>query len=246
MAHLESEDFQLYFSRIRPIYHQLFGIAHAITGNCEQAEYALQYAMLDCWSAGDHNASHHGFREGLRSGVIRAALKTEEGECDWPGLNISPDSDDPILQAMAQESTETQRMLALRWGCGLSPRRIARILDVEGERVRTLLHRFDARTRRRLSPADRRRYDLRITRAMRSQLGQPSPMVPDMGGVLRTFQADAAEVARPSRLPARILRALCMALLAVFCILAFWLMTVLMQPVALETPGSQIEMIQEG
>ena len=66
MARSESEDFQLYFSRVRPIYHQLFNLAHAITGNCEQAEYCLQYAMLDCWAAGDASASRHGFREGLR------------------------------------------------------------------------------------------------------------------------------------------------------------------------------------
>ena len=246
MAHLESEDFQLYFSRIRPIYHQLFGIAHAITGSCEQAEYALQYAMLDCWAAGDHNASHHGFREGLRSGVIRAALKTEEGENDWPGLNISPDSDDPILLAIAQEGRETQRMLALRYGCGFSPRRIARITDTENEQVRTLLHRFDARTRRRLSAADRRHYEQLLTRALRSQLSQPGSMAPEMGSVFRTFQADAAEVSRPSRLPARILRAVCMVLLALLCILAFWLMSVLMQPVQLEETSVQIETLQQG
>ena len=71
MARIESEDFQLYFSRIRPIYHQLFGIAHAITGSCEQAEYALQFAMLECWSAGIVNASQHGFREGLRNILLR-------------------------------------------------------------------------------------------------------------------------------------------------------------------------------
>lgn len=246
MAHIETEDFQLYFSRIRPIYHQLFSIAHAITGSCEQAEYALQYAMLDCWAAGDHNASHHGFREGLRSGVIRAALKNPGSEADWRGLNISPDVRDLILQCFAQESIEAQRLLALRYGCGFSPRRIARITGMDRERVQTLLRRFEARTRRRMSDSERRRFDLHLTRAMRSQLSQPNPQAPEMSAMFRTFQADAAEVARPSRLPARILRAAFAVLLALFCMVAFWFVAVLMQPAVMETPAPQIETILEG
>lgn len=238
MARIETEDFQLYFSRIRPIYHQLFAIAHAITGSCEQAEYALQYAMLDCWAAGDHTASHHGFREGLRSGVIRAALKHTGTESDWPGLQISPDHSDPILLSISQESIEVQRMLTLRHGCGLSEGRISRITDTDRDRVHTLLRRFEARTRRRLSPADRRRYELRISRAVRSQLSQPGSMAPEISTVFRTFQADAAEVSRPSRLPVRIIRTVCTVVLALLCILAFWLMAVLLQPPVLETPST--------
>ena len=246
MARPEVEEFQLYFSRIRPIYYQLFNIAHAITGNCDQAEYCLQYAMLDCWSSGDANASHHGFREGLRSSVTRAALKSVVGgEYDWKGLQSDPDNDDPLVKLIAQEPIELQRLIALRYGCGLSPRRIAKVVDWELNRVQTLLNRFEARTRRRLSGGDRRRFDLLVVRTVRSLLNQTNPMAPEMGSVFRTFQADAATIARPNRLPARILRAVLAVILAVFCIVAFWLTAVLMQPAVLETPASRIETIAE-
>lgn len=236
MARPESEEFQLYFSRIRPIYHQLFNLAHVITGNCEQAEYALQYAMLDCWSAGEASASHHGFRESLRSGVIRAALKTAspQAETDWDGLRPDGENGDPLLRAIAQESTETRRLLALNRGCGLSVRRIARLTNMDKARIQTLLHRFEARTRRRLSASDRRRYDLLIVRAVRSQLSLPTPAAPDMGAIFRTFQADAASVSRPNRLPARILKGVFTAVLAIIVIVAFWLTAVLIQPPVLE------------
>lgn len=246
MARPEVEEFQLYFTRIRPIYHQLFNIAHAITGNCDQAEYCLQYAMLDCWSAGDANASHHGFREGLRSSVTRAALKcTTSGEYDWNGLQTDPDSDDPLVKLIAQEPAELQRLIALRYGCSLSPRRIAKAVDLDLNRVQTLLSRFEARTRRRLSGGDRRRFDVLVVRTVRSQLNQANHMAPEMGSIFRTFQADAASIARPSRLPARILRAVLAVILAIFCVVAFWFTAVLMQPAVLEKPAVQVEQTSE-
>lgn len=246
MARAEAEEFQIYFTRIRPIYHQLFNIAHAITGNCDQAEYCLQYAMLECWSAGDANASHHGFREGLRSSVTRVALKcTCSEEYDWKSLQTDPDNTDPLARLITQEPTELQRLIALRYGCGLPPRRIAKITGLELNRIQTLLGRFEARTRRKLSTGDRRRFDTSIVRTVRSQLSQPNPLAPEMGATYRTFQTDAASITRPSRLPARILRAVLAVILAVFCVVAFWFTAVLMQPAVLEKPAEQIETIAE-
>ena len=245
MARPEVEEFHIYFNRIRPIYHQLFNIAHAIAGNCDQAEYCLQYAILDCWNVGDANASHHGFREGLRSSVTRSALKCAgSGEYDWKGLQTDPDSDDPLVKLITQEPPELQRLIALRYGCGLSPRRIARATGLELNRIQTLLGRFEARTRRRLSTVDRRRFDTSIVRTVRSQLNQPCSLAPEMGSTFRTFQADAASITRPSRLPARILRAVLAMVLAVFCVVAFWFTAVLMQPAVLEDPAVQIETIE--
>lgn len=244
MANVDIEEFQLYFSRLRPIYHQLFNLAHAVTGNCEQAEYCLQYAMLDCWTSGNASASRHGFREALRSCVVHAALRTalsagdSDTEFDWDGLRAEGEAADPILRLISQETPETRRMLALRYGGGLSLRHVARLTHCDAARVRTLLRRFGARARRRLSAADRRRCDTLIVHAVREQLSRPCPLAPEMGNVFRTFQADAASLSRPSHLHMRILRAALTVLLALVCVAAFWFAAVLMQPVALENSAS--------
>ena len=237
MARSEQDDFQLYFSRLRPICHQLFNLAHAITGSSEQAEYCLQYAMLDCWAAGDASASRHGFREGLRASVTHTAQRianTEDVDLDWNGLTVEDGESDLLLNLIAQEPVELRRIIALRFGCSLSPRRIARLINSEPSRVQSALKRFEARVRHRLSNVDRRRADFLLTQKIRASLSQPSPLAPEMNSVFRTFQADAASISRPSRLPARILRGILAAILALICIAVFWLVAVLMQPAVIE------------
>ena len=247
MARTEQDDFQLYFSRLRPICHQLFNLAHAITGNCEQAEYCLQYAMLDCWAAGDASASRHGFREGLRTSAMRAAMKiagTEDVEYDWNGLTLQEGEADPLLHLIAQEGNETRRILALHYGCALSPRRIARLMGMDAAKVQTLLKRFEARVRHRLTSGDRRRADSTLTQTIRGRMNLPSPLAPEINSVFRTFQADATSIIRPNRLPARILRAVFAAILALVCIAVFWLAAVLLQPAVIEN-NSQQEIVSE-
>lgn len=236
-VHSEAEEFQIFAGRIRPIYHTLFNTAHAVTDNCEQAEYALQSAMLDAWSAGDAAASRHGFREGMRERVLRAALRAGEGgEADWKGFAASVDNADLLACAVLQENTDIQRLLALHYGCSLSPRRISRLTGQDMRRIRSILRRFDARTRRKLSERERRRYDVLISRTVKNLLFQPTAQAPEMSSVLRTFQADAAEVAPSSHLPLRIIRSVVLAIVALVCIFAFWLIAVLIQPAVLEVP----------
>jgi len=244
MARSESEDFQLYLSRVRPIYHQLFNMAHAITGNCDLAEYSLQYAMMDFWAAG---GAQHGFREGLRNTLIQAAMRTADStaEFTWNALAYegSDENPDVIRQLIAQESIELRRALALKYGCGCSMRRIGRIMGIEPKRVQTALSRFEARTRRKLDANLRRRFDGLMYHAVKADFNQASPLTPDMGNVFRTFQADAAAMTRPSKLPARILRGILAAILALICVAGFWLAAILMQPPVLEKPVEIVEQV---
>ena len=170
MVRTDSEEFQLYFNRIRPIYHELFNLVHAVTGASAQAEYSLHYALLECWSLGELPSSRHGFREALRSATLHAALKnpgSADAEDDWDGLRTPARPDDAIARLIAQEGAELRRMIALRYGCGLTLRKSARLTGVEARRAKQLFQRFEARARRALPPADRRRFELRISRTVR-------------------------------------------------------------------------------
>ena len=240
MNHSGNEDFQMYFSRVRPAYHLLFNIAHAVTGNAAQAEYCLQSALLDCWKGGE--SSHRGLRDALKRSVIRYALKNAAHDAsDWDALRTTADEPDAVRRLIAQENIETRRILALKHGCGLSCGQIARLAGIEASRVRQLTDRFEARTRRKLNPAERRKYDILIHQAVRSCFMEASPLAPEMNSVFRSFQADAADITKPSKLPMRIVKWVFALLLAVICIAAFWLTAVLIQQPVLETPVQQIE-----
>ena len=244
MQQKDMQALEQYLARLRPLYHYLFNLAHALTGSCEDAQYALQCAMLQGWTADEDSAGQHGFREALRRLTIRAALKCDGGEQDWAGLPEGEEGD-PLRRLIAQENLEMQRVLALRCGCGLSHRQIARICGLELSRVRTMLHRFEQRMKRKLPAAPRQRMDRRIDRAVRTALHQPNPDAPDMGAVLRSFQADAATASRPSRLPTRILQGAVAVVLTLICMLCFWLAAVLMQPPVIEKGRQTVEIENE-
>lgn len=240
MNHPETEDIQLYLSRVRPAYHRLFNIAHAVTGSAAQAEYCLQFALLDCWQGGEN--SHRGLRDALKRAVIRCALKNSASDAtDWDAMHTNEEDPDTTRRLIAQESIETRRALALKYGCGLSCGRIARLMGIEASRVHQIIDRFEARTRRKLEPGERRKYDVLIQRAIRSYFSEASILAPEMNSVFRSFQADAADVTKPSRLPMRIVKWIFAAVLAVICVATFWLAAVLIQQPVLEDPVQQIE-----
>lgn len=238
MQQKEMQAVEQYLSRIRPICHDLFNLAHAVTGSSEAARYALQCAVLKGWTADEDSAGHHGFREAMRRMVIHAALKCEPGEQDWQGLPTGGEGD-PLRGLIEQESPEMQRILALHSGCRLSRRQIARIMDMDANRVGGMLRRFELRMKRRL-PGGRQGMDRRIDHAVRAALHQPGSVAPDMGGVFRSFQTDAAAASRPSRLPVRIVQAIIAVVLTLVCMACFWFAAVLLQPPVIEKENTQI------
>lgn len=230
MFRAEAEDFRPFFNRVRPVFVRMFNLAHAVTGNSDAAEYCLQSAMLECRDIG--GGSSHAFRESLRACVLRTALKTAlaetPGEFDWEPLPAVEGS--PASALIAQESAQTQRMLILKYGCSLPPRRIARLCGTDLRHVKTTLSRFETRAKRKLSAPTRQSCAARITRAVEAALELPTPAVPDIGSTFRAFQTDANATPPPSRIPAKIAKGIVLLAFAAVCIAAFWLATVLLQP----------------
>ncbi len=234
MQQQTSMELRAWFRNVEPLYAELFNAAHAMCGNYDLAEYALRSAILDVWL--QNAGSGMGFRERLR-GALRqeafdAALSADArgAEFTWPGYaDQTGESDDPILAQLSQERLEVQRLAALRHGCGLPVKSVARLTGMGAAQVRDELGRFEARCRRGLSGQDRARAEQLIARRMKRLLTQDGPGIPQPSQVYRAFEAEAdgAHVTghRVSRIVGRVL----MALLAVTCAGLFWLFAVLIQ-----------------
>ena len=229
-----SEDLRAWFKNVQPVYAELFNAAYAMCGNYDMAEYALRSAIMEVWLQSASGGM--GFRERLRGALRRAAFEaalSEEGqaaEFTWPGPGELR-ADDPICAQLAQERVETQRLVMLRHGCGLSLRAIARLTNGSPGQARGELDRFEARCRRKLTGQDRSRADLLIARRARRLLSQKGPGLPQLSQVYRAFEAEAAGVQVSGHRLSRIAGRLALALMALLCAGAFWLFAVLVQPV---------------
>ncbi len=228
-----SDQLRSWFRNVEPICAELFNAAHAMCGNYDLAEYALRSAILDVWL--QNAGSGMGFRERLRSALRREAFDAalgpgaDEAEFTWPGIP-SPRDGEPILSLAAQERLETQRLLVLRYGCGLSLRAVNQLTGVSQAKARSELERFEARCRRGLSGQDRSRAEALIARRMKRMLGRPAPGSPQPGQVYRAFEAEAGGAQLTEHRVSRVVTGVLAALLALVCAGAFWLFAVLSQP----------------
>ena len=66
IATIQADGLRTFFARVKPYYAELFNMAHAICGNYELAEYAVQSAILDVFRRGSPH-SRAGLRETLRA-----------------------------------------------------------------------------------------------------------------------------------------------------------------------------------
>ena len=234
-----SDGLRTYYGRVVSAIPELFNMAYAICGNYDLAEYALEYTLMEAWVGENHGGI--GFRENLRNTLKRVAmeealeLRAETPEFTWNGLCGERES--PFLAALAQESVETRRAVALRYGCELPAVRIAKLMDCSPGHVHELLDRFERRVRRRLSAGEKRRFDALASRSVRQAFSETSEDMPSLSAIYRSFIQEAAETQRPRHLAAKIVRRSVSILLAVLCALMFWFAAALVHP-ALETPAA--------
>lgn len=241
MTEYTAEALRGWFKRVEPIYPELFNAAHAICGNYDQAEDALRSGILEVWT--EDSEGSMGFRERLRTAVREEALRLcrqDEGGADftWPGLN--PEGSNPVLRQAAREGLETQRLLMLKAGLGLSPGRIALVTGLPASFVKTTLKRFDARCRRSLPARDRGRYDVLLSRAMRQQLQSRSGL-PQPKAIYRAFEAEASNFKPRTHRISRVIYRIAVLVMALICAALFWLFAVLVQPPELQTQVSTPE-----
>lgn len=240
-----SESMREYFSRATPMIPELFGMAHAICANYDLAEYALQCALMEGWVG--ESRSGVGLRESLRGALKRTALeealelRAETPETTWDELAEA--RGDALLDALAQESLETRRAAALRYGCDLSVKRIARLMETTPERVRESLARWERRAGRKLSSAEKRRFDALAAKAIRRSFAQTKNL-PSLSSVYRSFAQEAAEFQRPRHLTAKLVHRGLGLLLALLCAVMFWLAAALLHP-TVEQPSATEQAMAE-
>ena len=238
-----TESLRNWFRHVEPIYPELFNAAHVMCGSYELAEYALQNALLDVWFQGSGGV---GFRERLRGALRQSALEALEqsddgAEFTWTGLSAG--AGDPLRTQLASETVELQRQVVLRYGCGLSSHAIARLTNIPVKGVRTNLSRFVSRCRRRLSGAERRRVETRLMACARAVLTSTAG-IPPVARVYRTFETEASRESGSGHKVALVFSRVLLVLAALFCVAAFWLFAVLVQPPDTSQPASHAPALQ--
>lgn len=242
-----SDVLRAYYSRVAPVIPELFNMAHAICGNYDLAEYALQCTLMEAWTGESHGGM--GFREGLRNTLRRVAVAEAMGsgegaEYTWNGLQMR--GDDPVLELLAVQTAELRRAVALRHGCGLPSGRIARLTATSAGHVREMLERFERQVSRVLTAGDYRRAELLISRTVRREFGMMDEAMPALSAIYRAFETEAAKVRRPDHRTARIVRRCLAVLLAALCAMTFWFAAVLIRPVpAQEAAPAAVQAVQE-
>ena len=192
MSEQTSEALRAWFKRVEPLYPELFNTAHVICGNYDQAEDALRSAILEVYLQNADGSL--GFKEKLRAAIRdeagQSALEdAKDAEFTWTGF--SDTSPDTLARLASKETLETQRILMLRHGVGLSSGRIAQLTGLPNRWVREALSRFELRGRRSLSSRERGHFDSAFARTARRQLASKVG-VPHPAGVYRAFEAEAS------------------------------------------------------
>ncbi len=240
MQEQTSEALHAWFRRVEPICPELFNAAHAICGNYDLAEYALRSAVLEVWLQNARGGM--GFRERLRSALreeafsIARADESAGAEFTWPGLPAR--EDDPILAQAVQERIETQRLLLLRHGCGLSLHSISQLTGAPVGQMRTALERFESRCRRSLPRQDRGHAEALITASLRRVLSRGAAGIPTAAQVYRAFEAEAEGMQISGHRFSRGVGYALTVLVALICAAAFWLFAVIVQPPAVGNPAA--------
>ena len=223
----QNEELRAYFDRASKYIPELFNIAHAITGNYDSAEYAVQCALSEAWLKGSR--SRKGLRDDLKDAVRQASLKQAEKpveEMTWEMAEA--DTDTALARVLFQESTDVRRVAALRYGCDLSYAQIARLTGMTEGNARDVLERFKRRLRRETAGGE----EPSIREWVEKIFQKVDRTMPGLNVIYRSFESEMSEHVRVHEKKHHVSRfaaAILTAVIVVICLAGFWLIAVLTQ-----------------
>ncbi len=227
------QDVQNFIKRIQPSIRYFYRAAYAITADRQMAEYVLGSALIDAYLRGASSSGKLGLRDSILA-VVRekalAQLKAEPGENDWDGLPAAPESD-RLITLLMRESLETQRMIVLRYGCAMTVREIAALMNLPLNRAQESLNQSRLHIERALSHEKLpfHPFDKLALRAIRRQMNHEAAGQIDVSYLLHSFELELNGRRRSRRVLLKITRTVLITLFALICAVILWFIAVLME-----------------
>lgn len=230
-----------YIEKLRPMYVELFRLAHAIVGNLELAEFVLRKAVYEAYNRRVEWRERMSFAEGLTQTVRMVALNELSSirsvgsfENDWvpPEIPFEASIDQRALMTrVLREPPTLIRELMLYYGCGLKISQIAQVMGEKPAEVKEALNRFRSRLERsRMHKGGKHVMEDSLERLLILLLQSSDDDIPDSGVVFRAFERDADASPRGRMEIGRALAIGLVSLGALVCALMFWLVAVLIEP----------------
>lgn len=239
----QNDQFRLYFARIRPIYNELFSMAHIICGNYEQAEFALSTAIYSGWANRRNFRSSRAFLESMRADMRRIALAQAkpDAEITWEMRPMGDEEDEHRLISFHDDPV-ILRAVMLRYGCGLSVKDVARLAGHTRRQTDKMLRRFINRVGKKTGASKPEAY---LSEMCMTEMLTASG-APDIGAMFRTFEAEAERYDKPSaRRAKRVVSAVCCVLAFIILACAIWLTSALIRPARIAEEGLLTETLNE-
>lgn len=245
------QDHQEYIEKIRPYCAELYKRAYLITLNAEIAEYVVQSVIAEAYGLFTGWQGRISFREGIFELTRETALhelmlakdagnleQDEEGA--YGGLLFAGEESayDPTVQTiearLRREKPETQRMVMLKYGCGLRLKQIAQATDMRIQDVRARTKMCIARIEHAMKKGQRRLSAQAIeghVQRLAQQILKTRPIqTPEMTAVFQLFSENLSRQKPSGGFGRRIALGAFTLVGAVLSMGLLWLIAVLLQP----------------
>jgi DNA-directed RNA polymerase specialized sigma24 family protein len=227
------DDRQEFLQSVKPYTGSLFNVAHAITGNCELAELATQEALTDVFLARNKRRGAANLREELLRSTRSFALfelrsRNKNIDMDWRGFSNNNEGS-PLIGWLSEESVEAQRVLTLKYGCGLQIKQVSDAMGLSIDEARATIKKSLSQLEKAYKRERQRPIEREISHEIKRYLSRPGSAASDPGAILRYFEQTAADIAPSKRVLNTAFRWFFMTLGVIICAVTFWVLAVLME-----------------